>query len=197
MGSELAIVEVDIIVIVVEGLMRVGPEVAALGFVGIAVEELTGIGLEVAALGVVGIVVGELTRVVPEVVALEVVETGVVIDVDMVLVLRHSLACSSQKYPGSQHPSGPHWGHPSPHSPEQWLSGKHSYPFLQQDSAFMHLKYPSSHRGGGWHPGFPLSPTQVYPVGQHARTLGQRYLSAGHSVCRFSSPVPLVAGTPV
>ena len=53
-GSESAIVGVDIIVIVVEGLTRVVLEVATFGVVGIVVEGLTTAVLDVVALGVVG-----------------------------------------------------------------------------------------------------------------------------------------------
>jgi len=105
-GSESAIVGVDIIVIVVEGLTRVVPEVAVFGVVGIVVGELTRVVLDVGALEVVGTVVGELTRVVLEVVALEVVETGVVIDIDIEpTVFRQGRFWPMQEYPGSQHES--------------------------------------------------------------------------------------------
>jgi len=146
---------VDIIGIVVSGLAREVPGVAVLGVVRIVVEELTGVVLVVGTLGVVGIVVEGLARVVPGVGAIEVVEivveglTGVVLgepapelagtdvmsDPDMVDL--HSVTCKSQVCPSSQHPR-PH-GTPPPHNSEQRLSGRHSYPFLQQPSLFGHL----------------------------------------------------------
>ena len=77
-GSELAIVGVDIIITVVEGLTRVVLEVVALGVVRIVVEGLMRVVPEVATFGVVGIVVEGLTRAVPEVATLGVV--GIVVE---------------------------------------------------------------------------------------------------------------------
>jgi len=148
---------VDIIGIVVSGLTREVPRVGAVEVFEIVVGGLTGVVLEVGTLGVVGIAVEGLARVVPGVGALEVVEivverlTGVVLgepapelagtdvmsDPDMVDL--HSVTCKSQVCPGSQHPR-PHGGPPG-HNSEQRLSGRHSYPFLQQPSPFGHLKY--------------------------------------------------------
>ena len=152
-GSELAIVGVDIIItvvegltrvvleavalgvvrIVVEGLTRVVPEVATFGVVGIVVEGLTIAVLDVVALGVVGTVVGELTRVVLEVAAREVVETPP--GIDMVLVLmstfRQGLLAPWQAYPALQHESK-HWVDPAPHPPEHLALGRHCVPISQQ-----------------------------------------------------------------
>ena len=111
-GSEL--VDVGLVGVVVEGLTRVVLEVAAL-VVGIVVEGLTRVVLEVAALEVVGIVVKGL-ELVSRVGSSEVFD---VMDIDMVAVPLHNLACSSQMSPGSQHPSGPHLGHPNLHGSEQ------------------------------------------------------------------------------
>ena len=209
-GSEL--VDAGLVGVVVEGLTRVVLDVVALVVVGLVVEGLMGAVLEVAALVVGIVVVEELTRVVLEVAVLEIVgivmiglklvsrvgnlKVDVVIDKDkvMVPVTLHSKAFSSQTVPVSQHPSGPHRDPPGLHNSEQKWLGKHSYPFLQQYSIFAHKKKPSSHRGGAWHPGFPVSPTQVCPGGQHHPAFGQWDWPAGQSVCRFPSQDALVAG---
>ena len=127
-GPESAMVEVDLIGVVVEGLTRavteevslvteivvemrtrVVLEVASL-VIEIAVEGPTEVVLEVAALVVAGIVVGELTRVEPGMEVPGVVGTGV----DTLTIFRQGTFGPTQEYPESQQESK-HLVDPAPH----------------------------------------------------------------------------------
>ena len=96
-GSELTVVDVELIGDVVKGLTRVVLEVAALGVVGIVVEELTEVVLEIAAIEVVGIVMKGL-KLVTRVETSKVFETNVV----ALLVLRQGSSWAMQEYPVGQ-----------------------------------------------------------------------------------------------
>lgn len=96
-GSELAVVDVELIGDVVKGLMRVVLEVAALGVVGIVVEELTEVVLEIAAIEVVGIMMKGL-KLVTRVETSKAFETNVV----ALLVLRQGSSSAMQEYPAGQ-----------------------------------------------------------------------------------------------
>lgn len=98
-GSESAVVEVELIGVVVKGLTRVVLEVVALG-VGIVVEELTEVVLEVAAIEVVGIVMKDL-KLVPRVETSKVFEANVVVP----LILKQGSSWAMQEYPAGQQKS--------------------------------------------------------------------------------------------
>jgi len=167
-GSELAMVDVDLIEVVVKRLTGSVLVVAALVVGGIVAEGLTRVVLEVTALVVVGIVVSELTR---GVATLEFVGTGIMVGSDMGPTIGVHSSVESQENPSSQHPS-PHRVDINGHGFEQSFSLMHAYPFSQQRSTpVVHLKYPGSHERQ-WGP--TLSTSQVDPVGQHIFVFGQR-----------------------
>lgn len=99
-GSELAVVEVELIGDVVKGLTRVVLEVAALGVVGIVVEGLPIVELDVTAIKVVGIVMKDL-KLVSRVETSKVFETNIV----ALLVLRQGSSWAMQEYPAGQQKS--------------------------------------------------------------------------------------------
>lgn len=89
-GFESTMVGVGLIEIVVKGLMRVVPEVAASEVVGSL--EVVGAGIEID------------------------IEIDIETDIERLPpVLRHSRVEASQEYPGSQHPPKEHWVHPDSH----------------------------------------------------------------------------------